>query len=242
MKKVFSFLRLNIIPIAGVLFISFLFTACKKTLNSGTHTPVAGLMAFNLVPDKAAVGVAISGNVFTTSPLNYTNYTGGYLNVYTGSRNVESYDYTSQQILDSTTQLFEDSAYYSVFVVGANGHYKNIIVKDNVDSLSSSTGEAYVRYVNAIPDSTSQPKVTISANGTNVFSDDAAFATVSGFKGVMPGDVAITVNNEAAINASRTVTLEQGKIYTVLLTGLPGATDSTKAVAIKFIQNGSVTP
>ena len=30
------------------------------------------------------------------------------------------------------------------------------IVKDNLDSLSSTTGEAFVRYVNAIADSTSR--------------------------------------------------------------------------------------
>ena len=99
-----------------------------------------------------------------------------------------------------------------------------------------------MRYVNAIPDSTLLPTVTISSNGTNVFDSPSTFPAVSGFKGITPGNIAINVNAESTVNASRTITVEQGKIYTILLVGQPGATDSTKAVQIKFIQNGQVTP
>ena len=65
--------------------------------------------------------------------------------------------------------------------------------------------------MNAIADSTKQPLVTISSNGTNVFNNNAPFATVSDFKGITPGDISVSVHNESAINASRTITLEQGK-------------------------------
>ena len=219
----------------------FLFSACKKTLDTGSQPPVAGLMAFNLVPDKASVGVTISGQNLTNFPLLYTNYTGGYLGVYAGNRDIVSYDFNSGATLATASQLFKDSTNYSVFVVGANGSYRNLIVKDNLDSLSSTTGEAFVRYVNAIADSTKQPLVTISSNGTDVFSNNAPFATVSDFKGITPGDISVKVNNESAINSSRTITVEKGKIYTILLVGIPEQTDSTKAVQIKFIQNGAVS-
>ena len=197
-------------------------------------------MAFNLIPDKESVKFAISGNNLTQFPLPYTNYTGTYQPIYVGNRDVVSYDFNSGNTLATTSQLFADSAYYSVFAVGVNGNYKNLIVKDNLDSLSSATGQAYVRYVNAIADSTQQPLVTVSAGGTNLFSNNAPFATVSDFKGVAPGDVSIKVTNESAINSSRSITVEQGKIYTILLVGIPGQTDSTKAVQIKFIQNGAL--
>ena len=144
--------------------------------------------------------------------------------------------------LATASQLFADSAYYSAFLVGTPGNYKNIIVKDNFDSLSSTSGAGFVRYVNAIPDSSLQPTVTIASNGTNLFDTTSQFSAVSDFKGVTPGDITINVNAETTINANRTITLEQGKIYTVLLVGSPTATDSSKAVQIKFIQNGQVTP
>ena len=232
----------KLISLAVLLMTIFLFTSCKKDLNSNVQAiPSAGLMAFNLIPDNGAIGFAISNNNLTNYPLLFNAYTGGYQGIYIGNRDVASYNFNSGTTLASASQLFEDSAFYSVFAVGANGTYRNIIVKDNLDSLPATTGQAYVRYVNAIPDSTTQPLVNISSNGTNVFNNNAAFTTVSDFKGITPGNVSVSVNNESAINASRTITLEQGKIYTVLLTGMPGQSDTTKAVHIRFIQNGTVT-
>jgi hypothetical protein len=198
------------------------------------------LMAFNLVPDKLSVGIAVSGQSLTNSPLLYTSYTGGYLGIYSGNRDITSYDFNSGTTLATTSQLFADSTNYSVFALGANGNYRNLVVRDNLDSLSSTSGQAFVRYVNAIADSTRQPLVTISSNGADVFNNNAPFATVSEFKGITPGDISVKVSNDTAINASRTITLEQGKIYTLLLVGLPNQTDSVKAVQIKFIQNGTL--
>lgn len=243
MKKLFSIMKRNKIPLTAFVLIAFLLSACKKNLDTGTSQPAAGLMAVNLVADKDAVGVSLSNNNFTNSPLNYTNYTGGYNAVYIGNRDVVSYDFYSGTPLASKAQLFEDSSYYTLFIVGANDKYSNIIVKDNLDSLPSGTGEAYVRYVNAIPDSSIQPLVTISANGTDLFNSNVPFTTVSDFKAVTPGDVSIAVDNgDSTVNASRNITVEGGKIYTVLLFGIPGATDTAKAVQIKYILNGTITP
>src|SRR6185312_10110387 len=137
-------------------------------------------------------------------------------------------DYLSGASLATASQLFVDSAYYSVFLMGTTGNYKNVLVKDSFDSLTSASGQAYVRYVNAIPDSTLKPSVTISSNGINVFDTTSTFSAVSDFKGVTPGDITININTETNGNANRTITLEQGKIYTILLVGKPTAIDSTK--------------
>jgi hypothetical protein len=154
---------------------------------------------------------------------------------------VESYDYFSGATLATTQQLFKDSAYYSLFVLGTEGHYSNLLVQDNLDSLSSTNGEAYVRYVNAIPDST-KPLVTVSSGGSNVINNNAPYASVSDFTRITPGDISITVNNESTFNVNRTISVEGGKAYTILLTGIPAQTDTTKTVQIKFITNGIITP
>jgi hypothetical protein len=196
-------------------------------------------MAFNLAPDKASVVVALSGSSLTNAPLAYTNYTGTYQRIYTGNREVKSYDYNTDSSFASANYNFEANKYYSLFVAGANGAYTNIVTLDNFDSLSSASGKTYVRYINAIPDST-QPTVTITANGTNVISTPAAFSSVSDFTAADPGQVTVAVKNNSTIDANRTISLEQGKVYTILLTGIPGATDTTKAVQIKYILNGSL--
>lgn len=73
----------------------FLFSSCKKTPDTGSQLPVAGLMAFNLVPDQASVGFTVSGQNLTNSPLLYTNYTGDYLRIYAGNRDIASFDFNS---------------------------------------------------------------------------------------------------------------------------------------------------
>jgi len=240
MKSFFSSVRMALVPVSGLLVIAILFSACTKFDDDNTNTPVAGLMSFNLAPDQAAVGIALGGNNLTNSPLAYTNYSGIYQLVFPGNREVESYDYIKDSTIAKVDYSFTADKYYSLFVVGANGTYKNVITNDNFDSLTLTTGKAFVRYINAIPDST-QPAVTFAANGSNVINDNASFTAISDFKEIAAGNVEVKVSNNTTINATRTITLEQGKVYTILLTGIPGQTDATKAVQIKFITNGSVS-
>ena len=227
--------------LAIITSVAILFSACSKfDGDDNANTPVAGLMSFNLASDKTAVGIALDGSKLTNSPLAYTNYSGIYQLVFPGNRAVESYDYVKDSTIATVDYNFTADKYYSLFVVGANGTYKNVITIDNFDSLVSIAGKAYVRYINAIPDSTS-PVVTFTAGGSNVINDNASFTDISDFKEVNTGDVEVKVSNSSTINTSRTITLEQGKVYTILLVGVPGQTDTTKAVQVKYITNGRVT-
>ncbi|MEI9909302.1 MAG: DUF4397 domain-containing protein [Bacteroidota bacterium] len=227
--------HLNVFAISGILLMGILFTACKKSNFENTNPEVAGLMAFNLAPDQS-VAIGISGNALTSSPLGFTSYTGGYLGIYPGNRTVESYNYASGDSIATASYDFTAKKYYSLFVVGSNDNYQNVIVNDNFDSLSSSSGQAYIRYINAINGSAS-PQVTITANGTNVVNSNAAFAGISEFVAVAPGPVAITVNEGSTVNANRTITVEQKKVYTVLLAS--GATSADPA-QIKYVVNGTL--
>lgn len=240
MERLVSFMRRNAYLMTAALLVVVFFSACKKE-TSYERTPAAGLMAFNLAPDQNAVGITLSGNVLTNTPLNYTSFTGSYLPIYIGSRNLTAVDYYSGTQLATTTQVFADSMYYSSFTVGDSGNYKNVVVNDKLDSLVATPNQAFVRYINAIPDSTSSPLVTFSSNGSNVISNNAAFASISGFTQISAGNITVGVNNGGTIAANRTIAVDAGKVYTILLVGKPGATDSTKTVQIKFIQNGTVT-
>lgn len=232
-----SFARFVLVA-TGITMAGLLFVACNKMDNEGTaNVPTSGLMAFNLSPDKA-VGVTLSGNSLLNQPLSFTNYTGSYLSVYSGNRLVESVDYASGNSLDSSTYNFEPNKYYSLFVTGNGDHHHNVIVWDNFDSLSISSGQAYVRYVNAIPDS-SAPNVSIVSNSENVINNSAPFGSVSDFKAVAPGDITIQVNNGSSINKSRTINIQDQKAYTVLLAGIPGSTGND-SLQIRFIENGTL--
>lgn len=201
-------------------------------------------MAFNLIPDSTTgpVVFALSNKSITNTPISYTNYTGSYLPIYSGTRELGLYRSGNlDSALATTSFLAEAKKYYSAFAIGANGTYKNLVIDDNLDSIPSSTGNAFVRYINAIPDS-SQPVVTITANGTDVVKQNVPFGTVSNFTGIAPGDITVNVSNDSTITANRTITLEKDKVYTMLIMGMPNATDTSKAVQIKYITNGTVTP
>ncbi|HMI77498.1 MAG TPA: hypothetical protein VK484_01830, partial [Ferruginibacter sp.] len=197
MKRSVRFIR----PLAAVLVTALLFTACVKSDNNDyLNQPAAGLMAFNLAPDKPAAGFTLSGNSLGNTAINYTGYTGVYLPIYLGNREVRSFDYFTGNTLAIANADFADSMYYSAFLIGANGDYRNIVVKDELAPLTVVPGKAWIRYINAIPDSTTSPVVTIGEAGIN---EPAPYAGVSSFVQASAGSVTIDVNNGSSISASR---------------------------------------
>lgn len=230
-RILFSF---SLVAAAGILF-----TACKKDNGPSIPNTVSGLMAFNLAPDVSSLGISLSGNKLTNNSLDFTNFTGTYLQIYPGERTIESYDFSTDSAIASSTFNFENDNFFSLFLIGNKGVYQNLVVKDDFDSLSSSSGQAYIRYVNAIPDSTA-PTVTISGDstGSNTVSP---FGSVSPFTAVSPGDITIGASNESSISVTRTFSVEGGKAYTALLLGDPASGDSTTALQIKYIENGTLS-
>jgi hypothetical protein len=240
MKRISNAIRPGLLAAGGVLLMTLLFSACKKDHDDiNNDVPVAGLMGFNLSPDKPAIALTIAGSSLTSAPLAFSNFTGYYQNIYPGTREVSAYNYNStDSAFAKATHNFEANNFYSVFTVGANGNYANVIVKDELDSTASTSGLAYVRYINAIPDSSS-PVVTLNTDSAEVSNSSAAYQSVSAFKGVNPGNLSIKVSNNSNISATRTITVEKGKVYTILLIGIPGSTDTDKQVQIRFVSNGN---
>ena len=240
MKRMFFKLRMAPVYAGLVLAMGILLVACSKS-NDGdaVDIPAAGLLSFNLAADKPGVSITLSGNLLTRNPLGYGNYSGYYQPIFPGTREIKSYDYYADSVISSSGFNFSTDNYYSLFVLGANGNYQHVVALDELDSLPFENGKAYIRYINAIPDPTS-PLVSITASGKNVFNENSSFKKVSTYSRVDAGDVVVKADNNALINTERTISVEQGKIYTILLTGIPGSTDAAKAVQVRYILNGSI--
>ena len=233
-------IRKNMLPIIGIFTLAILFGACKKSDSNNTPLPAAGLMAFNLIPNSGGIGVAIGNNPLTPQALYFNNFTGTYKAVYTGDRSLESYSFGSGSTLAKENHTFKDSSYYSVFVMGANDVYSNVFVEDKLESIpKDDKTKTFVRFVNAIPDSTSST-VTIVGGANIIFNGLSKYKEVSVFKEIPSGDVRVQIDNESTIDTSRTISLDKGKIYTILLTGIPASTNSDFKVDIKFISNASL--
>ncbi|MEO6838943.1 MAG: DUF4397 domain-containing protein [Ginsengibacter sp.] len=223
-------------------FSTFLITSCKKTSTTDNISTQSGLMAFNLIPDSTfSIAFAFSGASVTNAPLPYTNYTGSYFPITSGNQQLSLYKANPDSLIMNISLVFEPSKYYSAFAIGANGNYKQIVTNDEVDSLPTNTGNAFIRYVNAIPDS-SKPAVTIALNGNNVVNTTTSFSDISNFTGVAPGSINVTLDNGSTISVNKTISVAANGVYTILLVGIPGATDTTREVKITSIQNGTLTP
>ena len=124
--------------------------------------------------------------------------------------------------------------------MGANDVYSNVFVEDKLESIpKDDKTKTFVRFVNAIPDSTSST-VTIVGGANIIFNGLSKYKEVSVFKEIPSGDVRVQIDNESTIDTSRTISLDKGKIYTILLTGIPASTNSDFKVDIKFISNASL--
>lgn len=222
---------------AGLLVLGLM--SCAKNDNP-SQPEVAGLMAFNLATDQPLVGVAISGNPLPT-PLPYTNYTGGYVRIYPGTRTVSTFDAQTHNLIQADSGSFASGKYYSMFLIGAGGNYRNLVVSDALDSLSGMSGVSYIRYINAIADS-AVPTVALSMGDSTLVATPASFGTVSPFVQVPDTAITISLSLGAQIIHTRTISLEEQKIYTVLLLGssnaAPAASDSLQ---IRYVTNGTLT-
>jgi hypothetical protein len=238
MKMKISFRALSIF--LSVLSAGILVSSCNK-LDDGDdgQAAVSGLMGFNLAVDQQAIVTTLNGNSLSNAPLSYGNYTGTYVAVYSGNRNIRSFSANGGAELATKDVILDTNMYYSTFLLGVNNNYSQLVVHDDFEGMSSTTGKAYLRYIQAIPGA-NPVNVLMEAGGTPVFDDLAAFGSVTEFASVDPGDLDITLSNGSNIDTSRTISLEAKKVYTVLLMGQPDATDEEKRPQVKFILNGTL--
>jgi len=228
-----NWLKLSVIALLALGLFS-----CSK---DDDHNPqVAGLMAFNLASDQPLVAIALSGNRLAT-PLPYTNYTGTYLAIYPGTRSVTSFDANAGSTLATDSATFTSGKYYSLFVTGMHGNYRDIIIADGLDTLRGTAGLSYIRYVNAIADS-SHPVVSIATGDSAILDQPAVYGEVSPFRAVPAGDILISLSDGGGISSSRTITTTAQKIYTVLLLGNPASGQTgADSIQIRYVENGALT-
>lgn len=220
--------------------ISIFIISCNKKSDTPTQAS-SGLMVVNLAADRNAVGFYVDGGNITYSPLAFTNYNGGYQPIYPGTRSVSAFDYNNGGTLASTDENFEEGKYYSAFLLGNTNGYQTVVVNDNLDSLQAVGTQAYIRFVNAIADSTTSTSVRFTQMENQPVEIPVSYRTVSEFEAAHSGDLSLELLRNGAISTQRTINLEPNKVYTVLFAGVPGSSGSD-SLQIRYITNGTVTP
>lgn len=225
LQKRFAYFLLSAFAIGSL-------ASCQKEGSDYPDIPASGLMAYNLAPDLPAVGFSI-GTVPISGVLGYTAHMAGYVPVEAGNRQVGAFDANGGAAIASQTAAFLENAQYSTFLIGHNGQYRTVLALDNNGTTSRVSGKAWIRYINAVVGNTATADVNIAGQ-----TEAASYGAVSDFRQVDPGSVTVKISTDN-FETSRTILLEQNKLYTVMFVGMPGATDPQLALQARFAVSGT---
>jgi hypothetical protein len=221
-----------------MLLLTLVFSSCVKFNDDTDDEPAAGVLGFNLAPDIASGGFTFSGTSLSSSPLAFGNYTGAYLKVAPGIKEVVGHSSGAAVTTPESFEL-EEQKYYSTFLLGFNNAYETRTVHDNFSGLSAISGKGYIRYINAVPDLV-HPTITFTTSGgTHIVNENAEFTAISGFVEASPGELTIRFTNGGSIDTSRTITVTAAMVYTVMVTGHSAGTGDA-AVQIRYISHGTL--
>ncbi|MDQ2657990.1 MAG: DUF4397 domain-containing protein, partial [Bacteroidota bacterium] len=110
---------------------------------------VAYVSIYNAAPDAPDLDIIVDGRVINRNPFDYTSYSG-YLNFFTGSRDIKFTAVNANNALVDTTFNLENGKAYSLFAVNVVPDVEALLVVDSTAAPAS--GKAMVRFVNLSPD------------------------------------------------------------------------------------------
>ena len=182
---------------------------------------VGWLRLAHLSPNTPAVDVYLYsfGNSHAMIVLKHVSY-----GTVSGYQRVKSGDYTvamrsagaaasAKPVLSTSVNVVAGDAY----TVAGMGPLSGLRLQVMRDRLSTPPGKALVRVIQA---SLQQHRVTVTA-GRQILAGREAFARVSSYQAVSPGQWAVHADG-ASENAASTVTLAAGSIHTLVVLDHPG--------------------
>jgi len=182
---------------------------------------VGWLRLAHLSPNTPAVDVYLYsfGNSHAMIVLKHVSY-----GTVSGYQSVKSGDYTvamrsagaaasAKPVLSTSVNVVAGDAY----TVAGMGPLSGLRLQVMRDRLSTPPGKALVRVIQA---SLQQHRVTVTA-GRQILAGREAFARVSSYQAVSPGQWAVHADG-ASENAASTVTLAAGSIHTLVVLDHPG--------------------
>jgi hypothetical protein len=152
-------------------------------------------------------------------PFGYSDHSG-YLNFYTGERNLKfSPANAASALIDTTLNVAEGNA-YSVFVINRlSAGLETLIVADSTPAPEN--GKAMVRFVNLSPDAPAF-SVATTVNGTGQLFENINFKGATSFKEVDAGNYTFNVQQAGTQTTSvsaKDITISPGGYYTIITRG-----------------------
>ena len=195
--------------------VMFLAAGCLDNTENVVPTEVAYVSLYQASPNAPELGIIVDDRQINNYPFDYSEYTG-YLQFFTGSRNLRFGPFGANNVVVDTTLNLENGKAYSIFVVDDYTKADVLVLEDNEVAVE---GKAMVRFLNLSPDA---DKIDLIAEGeaSPVF-DDQAFKATSTFKAIDAKEYDFTVTSPAGTQLLQIpdTPLAAGRFYTILVRG-----------------------
>jgi hypothetical protein len=196
-----------------------LMASCMNDDDAYVNQPaeVAYVSIYNAVPDAPELDIVVDNRVINVNPFDYASYSG-YLNFYTGNRNIKFNAANANNALIDTTFNFQDGKAYSLFAINRLSDMEALLVVDS--SGVPAQGNAMVRFVHLSPDA---PAFNVSIPGDSVsLFHEKSFKDATQFTELQAGTYSFEVSDAADQNVDLVaddVTIRPGRYYTIVVRG-----------------------
>lgn len=194
---------------------------------------VAFVSIYHASPDAPEFDILVDGRKINQNPFDYASYSG-YLNFFTGDREIAFKAYNANNSLIDTTFSFVDQAAYSLFAINRLTDIEALLVVDSASAPAA--GKAMIRFVHLSPD----------APAFDVVSDKAeeplfagrSFKQATPFKVVSAGTYRFGVRNagqSTEVLSAEGVDILPGGYYTIITRGFanpPGGNTNVLSVEV----------
>ncbi|MEJ5994412.1 DUF4397 domain-containing protein [Pedobacter sp. Du54] len=220
--------RKTILLLATVVVMAF--ASCKKDT---IETPLISALSFvNASPGSPALDAFIGENKINDDLFTFGKNMG-YLNAYSGEREISFYQGSNKKI--SAKFNLKDGKFYSVFLTGKWPETELVLLKDSLTKTAA--GKAHIRFVNM---GINSGVLNLGLTNGSTLITQKAYKTASDFVAVN-GDTGYTfvIRNNAALTDTVSipqVTLESGHSYTIWAKGAKGETGND-ALGVSVIKN-----
>ena len=179
---------------------------------------VAYVSIYHAAPDAPDLDIVVDGRVINRNPFDYTSYSG-YLNFFTGSRDIEFKAENADNALVDTTFNFEDGKAYSLFAVDKLPEVEALLVVDSASTPAE--GKAMVRFVHLSPDAPAFDISTGDAEAAPLFAGKG-FKEATVYQEIDANTYSFDVKNAGGsevILSAEGVEILPGRYYTIITRG-----------------------
>jgi hypothetical protein len=180
--------------------------------------PVSYVSIYNASPDAPGLDVIVDERRINSNPFDYTDYSG-YLNFFTGNRNIKvNAANATNSYVDTTFNLLDGKA-YSLFLIDRASKLEALLVRDS--AAAPEAGKAMIRFIHLSPDADALDVVAKGATDTTAF-NATSFKQASQFQSVNAESVTFDVKKAGAADtllSSNNINLQAGGYYTVIVRG-----------------------